>query len=93
MLFYLGNPPWKPGDGGETGLYASGTDPVHAPAVAVPPRNNSLLAFACTPFSYHSFLSNRRTVRRTVSVVLHQRRADVVARWGAGAIIPWGTGA
>jgi hypothetical protein len=31
LLFYLNNPLWIPGNGGETGLYKKGTDNVNAP--------------------------------------------------------------
>ncbi len=52
-IFYLDDPPWSPGDGGMTGLYRNASDPIDQAAAVVPPVNNSLLAFECTPFSYH----------------------------------------
>ncbi|WP_437294876.1 2OG-Fe(II) oxygenase [Sorangium sp. So ce426] len=89
LLFYLANDPWSPGDGGETGLYSSLHSPVSRPAAVVPPLNNSLLCFACTPFSCHAFLSNRRSPRNSVILWLHVPRAQAEARHGARSIEPW----
>jgi hypothetical protein len=89
LLIYVGNEPWQPGDGGETGLYLSATQSVDEPSVRVPPRNNSLMAFECTPTSYHSFISNRRTGRTSLIQWLHRSRDDVVARWGGDRIVGW----
>jgi 2-oxoglutarate-Fe(II)-dependent oxygenase superfamily protein len=88
LIFYLGNPPWKPGDGGETGLYKLRTARPEHPDAAVPPLNNTLVAFECTPYSFHTFLSNR-SPRSTAIMWLHRRKEDVVERWGAGAIEEW----
>lgn len=87
VIFYLDNPPWSPGDGGTTGLYRNASDPVDQPAAVVPPLNNSLLAFECTPFSYHGFISNHRHPRNSVVLWLHRPRQDVVRRWGEHAIV------
>jgi 2OG-Fe(II) oxygenase superfamily len=89
MIFYLANPAWAPGDGGETGLYRHAGDDVHRPAATVPPRDNSLVAFECTPFSFHAFLENRRRPRSSLVAWAHRRRSDVVERWGEGVIVPW----
>src|SRR5262249_18313473 len=78
MLFYLANPPWQPGDGGETGLYSSPTDDVNAPTATVPPINNSMLIFECTPYSLHSFLSNKRSVRNCVIMWIHRPIAEAI---------------
>lgn len=86
-IYYLDNPPWSPGDGGATGLYRNASDPVDQPAAVVPPLNNSLLAFECTPFSYHGFISNRRHPRNSVVLWLHRPKQDVVQRWGEHAIV------
>ncbi|HXY91863.1 MAG TPA: 2OG-Fe(II) oxygenase, partial [Acidimicrobiia bacterium] len=90
VLLYLANPEWRPGDGGETGLYAAATDPVDRPAAAIPPRNNSLLAFECTPASYHSFLTNRRVRRMSLIMWLHRPKDHVIRRWGEDSIVYWG---
>jgi len=89
MIYYLANPSWTTGDGGETGLYRYATDDPERPAVTVPPRNNSLLAFECTPFSYHAFLSNRRTARNSLVLWAHRPKPEVVARWDDRVIVPW----
>ncbi len=89
ILFYVNNPPWSPGDGGETGLYRSSMDPIDSPVSVVPPINNSLLIFESTPYSYHSFLSNRGQPRDSVTMWLHRSKDEVVARWGEEKIVYW----
>jgi len=85
MLFYLNNK-WAPGSGGETGLYLSAHDPPSKPARLVPPINNSLLLFECTPYSFHTFLQNRHYERNSVNLWLHRPKNEVVARWGESRI-------
>jgi LPS sulfotransferase NodH len=90
LLFYLANDDnYGVGWGGETGLYRLGSDPVHRPAAAVPAVNNSLVAFECTPFSFHSFISNTYAERNCVAMWLHRSKADVVERWGERTIVGW----
>ena len=89
VLYYLDNPPWTPGDGGATGLYSHRDDDVHRPAAVVPPHANSLLAFECTPWSFHSFIGNRRHPRNCLVSWLHRDKREVLERWGAGPIVPW----
>ena len=89
-IYYLANGPWQPGDGGTTGLYTTAGDPTHQPAMVVPPIDNSLLIFECTPTSWHGFISNRRRERNSIIMWLHRPKSDVVARWGASAIVPYG---
>jgi hypothetical protein len=81
MLYYLGEDAWRPGDGGETGLYWDWKDPVGEPVRRMPPRSNTLFAFACHPHSYHSFISNHRR-RDSVIVFLYRDVEDYVAHWG-----------
>lgn len=88
LLFYLGNPEWEPGDGGETALFASVGDAHRGPSATVPPVNNSLVMFECTPFSWHTFLTNRKP-RNSVVMWVHRDKADAVARWGEQSIVPW----
>jgi 2OG-Fe(II) oxygenase superfamily len=90
LLFYLGNPPWRPGDGGSTGLYRSAGADIRRPVAVVPPLNNSLLLFTCTPRSFHGFISNRRSERNSIVMWLHRSKPDVVAQWGEAAIVPYG---
>ncbi|XXX75821.1 2OG-Fe(II) oxygenase [Sorangium sp. So ce134] len=89
LLFYLANDPWSPGDGGETGLYASARSPVSSPAAVVPPINNSLLCFACTPYSYHAFLRNKKSPRNSVILWIHVPAERAARRHGARSIEPW----
>jgi hypothetical protein len=89
MIYYLNNPEWRDGDGGETGLYCSRRDPVDQPSATVAPINNSLLLFECTPRSYHAFISNRRGVRNSVILWLHSSREAAINRFGADAIVYW----
>jgi hypothetical protein len=89
VLFYLANPPWQQGDGGETGIYRLRTDRPEAPAAAVPPINNTMLAFECTPYSLHTFIGNWRSPRNAVVMWVHRPKEEVLERWGAGAIEKW----
>lgn len=89
VLFYLNNQEWECGSGGVTGLYHTGGDSIHSPAAVVAPHNNSLLAFECTPYSHHAFLSNRRQARNSLVVWLHRRKSTVIVRWGGDSIIRW----
>lgn len=82
LLYYTGNEEWRPGDGGETGLYLRASDPVERPSAKVPPKNNSLVIFECTPSSFHAFLSNRRIERNSVVMWVHRDESDAIARWG-----------
>ena len=92
VLYFLNNGPWRPGDGGEIGLYSSYGDAIDRPPVAVAPHDNSLVLFECTPHSLHGFIHNRRAPRNSLIMWVHRPRADVEARWGARAIIDWPKG-
>ena len=89
VLFYLGNPDWEPGDGGETGLFADVATAGRGPAVAVPPINNSMVFFECTPRSWHGYISNRSKPRNAVVMWLHRPKDEVVQRWGNENIEYW----
>lgn len=86
VLFYLANGPWKRGEQGETGLFTHATDT--APAIAVPPIDNSLVMFECTPYSMHAFLGTSKP-RNCVVMWLHRPRTDAVSRWGEHSIVEW----
>lgn len=90
MLYYLGNPPWAPGDGGMTGLYGSGIDDITHPVAAAPPINNSLLLFECTPNSYHGFISNVAKPRNSIVMWLHQSVERATGVWGVGSVVNYG---
>jgi len=55
LLYYLGDNPWKEGDGGETGIYQSSKE---SPMKLVAPKNNRLFAFEISPRSLHAFQEN-----------------------------------
>jgi len=89
LVFYIANPPRRAFYGGETGLYRSASDPVDRPWVAVPPVNNSLVAFECTPFSFHAFMTNPHFDRNCLVMWLHQDKKEAVRRFGEQSIVHW----
>lgn len=88
IMYYVANDRWRPGDGGETGLFA-GKMGVSAPAARMPPINNSLLAFECSPYSFHAYRNNHRSRRNAVVMWLHQSRESAEIQWGAGSLVEW----
>ncbi len=88
VIFYLANPPGRY-FGGETGLYRAASDPVNRPASAIGPRNNSLIAFECTPWSFHGFITNQRAVRNCLVMWLHRDKNEVIERFGGSSIVYW----
>jgi hypothetical protein len=88
MIFYLFNGGWKNGDGGETGLFRAGAS-IDAPTARVPPVNNSILAFECTPHSAHAFLHNPGRARNSVIMWIHRSMGDALARWPETALERW----
>lgn len=94
VLFYLGNGPWQPGAGGETGLFADiGTlDPTTGqpiPAISIPPVDNSMIVFECTPRSWHTFLGANISARNCVVMWLHRPREQAEQLWGGERIVQW----
>ncbi|HXN60447.1 MAG TPA: 2OG-Fe(II) oxygenase family protein [Acidimicrobiales bacterium] len=89
ILYYTANPPWHRGDGGQTGLYERRSDRTDQPAATVAPVNNTLLAFECTPNSFHSFISNRVSERNSVTMWLYRSDRAAVTRWGEGTLERW----
>jgi hypothetical protein len=87
VIFYLLNDGWRPGDGGETGLY----DPAlsREPVVRCAPENNSLIAFECTPYSFHSFLSNQRLPRTSIIMWVHRPFEEAAAKFGVDNLEYW----
>lgn len=85
MILFLDNH-WSEGRGGETGLYRHAHQAVDQPDVRIAPRNNSLLAFECTPHSYHSFLTNTHHPRHSIILWLHRGREATVAKWGTARV-------
>ncbi|MGV9721033.1 2OG-Fe(II) oxygenase family protein [Nocardia beijingensis] len=90
VLFYLGNPGWEPGDGGETALYDHVAEGAALPSVTlVPPLDNSLLLFEVTPRTWHTFAGNNVEDRNSVVMWVHRTKADAERRWGGDRIVHW----
>jgi 2OG-Fe(II) oxygenase superfamily len=87
VMFYLMNDGWRHGDGGETGLFRSAHDSV--PDVVCPPINNSLIAFECTPRSFHTYLSNARRPRTSIIMWTHRGIADADSAHGISTLERW----
>jgi hypothetical protein len=88
MIFYLGNPEWKVGQGAETALYESANQDVRNPSKLVPPIDNSFLLFNNTPKSFHAFLSNSK-MRNSIILWLHRPLDESVRLFGAHNIRNW----
>ena len=82
LLFYLCNDGWRPGDGGETGLYGSQVLSSRSAVEFVPPLDNSLLLFECSPHSYHRFIHNPGRVRNSIILWIHATPELMQAKWG-----------
>lgn len=89
FLYYIGNGPWRVGDGGETALYRDGCGRSDRPSASVAPLDNSLVAFACTPRSFHAFRTNLCRPRNCLVAWLHCEPEEVALRWGDSAVVPW----
>jgi hypothetical protein len=89
MIFFLLNDGWQCGDGGEVGLYTSAQTPVSNPAALCPPLNNSLIAFECTPNSFHSYLTNTRLPRTSLIMWVHRPLEEAVATFGETHLERW----
>ena len=87
VMFYLMNNGWRQGDGGETGLFCSACDP--APDVTCPPINNSLIAFECTPRSFHTYLTNPSRPRTSIIMWTHRSMADADLAHGINRLERW----
>ena len=81
-IFYINNPPWREGNGGETGLYdCYDSYTLNVPTKKCPPISNSMLTFETTPGSFHTYLPNKATVRNTLLFWLHSPYEQKVARF------------
>jgi hypothetical protein len=87
MIYYVANPAWHIGDGGETALYSKINQDIRYPEGKVPPISNSMLLFNCTPTSFHAFACNRRSERNTIVMWLHALPADMARRFGAESFV------
>jgi hypothetical protein len=89
LIFYLANEPWRPGDGGETGLYDSPLAPLGDPVTGWPPENNTLLSFECTPSSFHGYIHNRRIARTSIIMWVHRPLGEAIALYGETQLERW----
>ena len=89
LIFYIANSSWAPGYGGETGLYATPFDNIEDSSAIVPPINNSLVIFECSPHSYHSFRSNLQIERNCIVLWAHSTVETVSAKFGKASIARW----
>jgi 2OG-Fe(II) oxygenase superfamily len=89
MIFYVLNDDWRPGDGGETGLYDSKDSDIGSPIARCCPVNNTLVAFECTPSSFHTFISNQRSPRISIIMWVHRSLEDALERFGADRLERW----
>jgi 2OG-Fe(II) oxygenase superfamily len=85
---FLHNPPWQPGDGGETGLYTDPNQPVDKPTKSIPPINNSLVIFECLPDSYYSFIVNPAGPCNSMVIWLHRPVKEPGQRSGENEVVP-----
>jgi hypothetical protein len=88
LIYYLENPPWVLGMGGETGIYLSQRQPVDQADVFVPPRENTLLVFECTPHSWHSFRTTGFR-RNSLTLWLHRDFEQAKQQWPHHEPVYW----
>jgi hypothetical protein len=81
LIFYLCNDHWVPEDGGETGIYGARTQTPQTDAEFIPPINNTLLIFRCSPHSYHRFITNPGRARNSIILWLHSTPGYAASRW------------
>ncbi|MDB5513567.1 MAG: hypothetical protein JWQ17_325 [Tardiphaga sp.] len=88
LIYYLENPPWKPGMGGETGIYLSQRQSIDLADVFVPPHENTLLVFECTPHSWHSFRTTNFR-RNSLTLWLHRDSGQAKQQWPHHEPVYW----
>lgn len=89
VIFFLLNDGWSPGDGGEIGLYDARDAVVGEPAVACAPESNSLVAFECTPASFHAYMGETRRPRTSIIMWVHRTLDDAVSAYGEERLERW----
>jgi 2OG-Fe(II) oxygenase superfamily len=87
LIYYTANPDWHIGDGGETALYGSIKQDARYPDSRVPPINNSMVLFNCTPTSFHAFTRNWRSERNSIVMWLHAPPAEMTRRFGGKSLV------
>ncbi len=88
LIYYLANPQWSPGMGGETGIYLSSRQAVDRADIFVPPVDNTLLLFECTPHSWHSFLTSSFR-RNSITLWLHRDFDQARQQWPHHEPVYW----
>ena len=74
---------WKEGDGGETALFDEGRNiPLSDYIMKTNPVPNRLFVYEINPFSFHSFLSNKKFERTTIMMWYHTSAEDTNKRYG-----------
>lgn len=82
MIFYLCNDGWQEDEGGETVLYEAAHSHPYRAVEFIPPVNNSLLFFEISPYSFHTFITNRVRSRNSIILFLHSTIEFAKSRWG-----------
>lgn len=88
LIYYLNNPHWSPGMGGETGIYLSQRQDVDRADIFVPPLNNTMLLFECTPHSWHSFRTTSFQ-RNSITLWLHRDFDQAKQQWPRHEPVYW----
>lgn len=79
MILYFSDE-WHHRQGGETVICRSAVDALDAAQTRVAPLANRLLAFECSPVSFHSFAATQRE-RTTVIFWTHAEDTQLADRW------------
>jgi len=88
LLYYVNNPRWVEGMGGETGIYMSQRRSIDSADRFVAPLNNSLLLFECTPHSWHSFRTGS-FARNSITLWLHREFDQAKRQWPHHEPVYW----
>jgi hypothetical protein len=91
MIYYLANPDWFPGDGGETGFYTGPNMRVRDAVKKIPPLNNSLVMYECTPNSYHTFIKNKKSARNSIIMWAHRSMEEAAEKFDINKLERWET--
>jgi hypothetical protein len=83
FLYFVDTEALPPGSGA-TGLYATpsgrtGTIALHR---SIPPTANTMLAFRCSPHSFHRFEGLTSGERTSIVAWLHLPHSEAAKRWG-----------
>lgn len=88
LIYYLNNPAWFPGMGGETGIFSARAQSIEMADSFIPPINNSLFLFECTPHSWHSFRTTSFS-RNSITLWLHRDFAEARKQWPGHEPVYW----